>query len=176
MWKKSEAIHMTLLNGYVKEFSIDPQPPVDPARLPITDAQRHGVFDPMTGVLLHVPGTGELLSPDACHNSAAFFDGRMRYELRLDYKRMTTVKARAGYQGPAVVCAVTFVPVSGYIPDRPVIKYLAAQRDMEVTFVPLAGTRILVPYRMVVPTPLGTAMLEATRFVTQATPRVAKTQ
>jgi Protein of unknown function (DUF3108) len=176
MWKKSEAIHMTLVNGYVKEFSIDPQPPVDPARLPVTDAQHHGVFDPMTGVLLHVSGTGELLSPDTCHNSAAFFDGRMRYELRLDYKRMTAVKARAGYQGPAVVCAVTFVPVSGYIPDRPVIKYLAAQRDMEVTFVPLAGTRILVPYRMVVPTPLGTAMLEATRFVTQATPRVAKTQ
>jgi hypothetical protein len=177
MWKKSEAIHMTLVNGYVKEFSIDPQPPVDPGRLPVTDAQRHGVFDPMTGALLHVAGTGELLSPDTCHNQAAFFDGRMRYELRLDYKRMTTVKTRAGYQGPAVVCGVTFVPISGYIPDRPVIKYLAAQRNMEATFVPLAGTRILMPYRMVVPTPLGTAMLEATRFVTQALPpRVAKTQ
>jgi hypothetical protein len=101
----------------------------------------------------------------------------MRYELHLDYKRMTAVKSRAGYQGPAVVCAVYFVPVSGYIPDRPVIKYLAAQRDMEVTFVPLAGTRILVPYRMVAPTPLGTAVLEATQFVTQAAPpRVAKTQ
>jgi hypothetical protein len=177
MWKKSEAIHMTLLNGYVKEFSIDPQPPVDPARILVTDTQRHGVFDPMTGALLHVAGTGDLLSPDACHNSAAFFDGRMRYELHLDYKRMTAVKARAGYQGPAVVCSVYFVPVSGYIPDRPVIKYLAAQRDMEVTFVPLAGTRILVPYRMVAPTPLGTAVLEATQFVTQAAPpRVAKTQ
>ncbi|HVX76144.1 MAG TPA: DUF3108 domain-containing protein [Bradyrhizobium sp.] len=177
MWKKSEAIHMTLVNGYVKEFSIDPQPPVDPDRIPVTDAQRHGVFDPMTGALLHVSGNGELLSPDACHNSAAFFDGRMRYELHLDYKRMTTVKSRVGYHGPAVVCAVYFVPVSGYIPDRPVIKYLAAQRNMEVTFVPLVGTRILVPYRMVVPTPLGTAMLEATQFITQATPpRVAKTQ
>jgi hypothetical protein len=177
MWKKSEDIHMTLVNGYVKEFTIDPQPPVDPARIPVTDAQRHGVFDPMTGALLHVPGNGELLSPDACHNSAAFFDGRMRYELRLDFKRMTTVKSKAGYQGPAVVCAVYFVPVSGYIPDRPVIKYLAAQRNMEATFVPLAGTRILVPYRMVAPTPLGTAVLEATQFVTQTVPpRVAKTQ
>jgi hypothetical protein len=58
-----------------------------------------------------------------------------------------------------------------------VIKYLSSQRNMEVTFVPLAGTRILVPYRVVVPTPLGTAMLEATQFVAQAMPpRVAKTQ
>jgi hypothetical protein len=29
---------------------------------------------------------------------------------------------------------------------------------------------------MVIPTPLGTAMLEATSFITQATPHVAKTQ
>jgi len=28
----------------------------------------------------------------------------------------------------------------------------------------------------VIPTPLGTAMLEATQFITQATPHVAKTQ
>ena len=39
------------------------------------------------------------------------------------------------------------------------------------------GTRVLVPFRMVIPTPFGTAMLEATTFNTQALPpRVAKTQ
>jgi hypothetical protein len=76
-----------------------------------------------------------------------------------------------------VVCAVYFTPISGYIPDRPVIKYLAGQRNIEITFAPIAGTRILVPFRMVIPTPLGTAMLEATSFVTQAVPpHVAKTQ
>ena len=57
------------------------------------------------------------------------------------------------------------------------IKYLAAQRNIEIAFAPIAGTRILVPFRMVIPTPLGTAMLEATQFVTTAAPpRVAKTQ
>jgi hypothetical protein len=175
--KKSEAIRMTLANGTVKEFSIDPEPPVDPDRLPITDAHRRGVYDPMTGSLLHVPGTGDPLSPEACHTGASIFDGRMRYDLKLDFKRMETVKAEKGYQGPVVVCAVYFTPIAGYIPDRPVIKYLAAQRNIEIAFAPILGTRILVPFRMVIPTPLGTAMLEATEFVTQATPpRVAKTQ
>jgi hypothetical protein len=175
--KKSEAIHITLANGTVKEFGIDPQPPVDPDRIPVTDAQKRGVFDPMTASLLRVPGTGELMAPDSCRTGAAVFDGRMRYELKLDFKRMTTVKADNGYSGPALVCAVYFSPIAGYIPDRPVIKYLAAQRNMEITFAPVAGTRILVPFRMVIPTPLGTAMLEATQFVTQATPpHVAKTQ
>ena len=175
--KKAEAIRMILANGKVKEYAIEPEPPVDADRIPVTEAQRRGVFDPMTGSMLRVPGTGELLSPDSCRTGAAIFDGRMRYDLKLDFKRMEIVKAEKGYQGPALVCAIYFSPVAGYIPDRPVIKYLAAQRNIEIAFAPIAGTRILVPFRMVVPTPLGSAMLEATQFFTQATPpRVAKTQ
>jgi hypothetical protein len=175
--KKSEAIHMVLTNGTIKEFAIEPEPPVDPDRLPITDAHRRGVYDPMTGSLLHVAGTGELLTPDACRTGAAIFDGRMRYDLKLDFKRMETVRAEKGYAGPVVVCAIYFSPVAGYIPDRPVIKYLTNQRNIEIAFAPIAGTRILVPFRMVIPTPLGTAMLEATQFITSVPPpHVAKTQ
>jgi hypothetical protein len=175
--KKSETIRMALINGYVKDFVIEPEPPVDPDRIPVTDAQRHGVYDPMTGAMLRVPGTGEMLAPDSCRTGAAIFDGRMRYDLKLDFKRMETVKAEKGYQGPVLVCALYFTPVSGYIPDRPVIKYLSAERKMEIAFAPLAGTRMLVPYRMRIPTPLGPAVLEATEFITTAAPpHAAKTQ
>lgn len=174
--KKSETIRISLSNGSVKEFSIDPVPPVDPGRVPVLEAHRKGVLDPMTGAMLRVPGNGEVLSPDSCRTGAGIFDGRLRYELKLDYKRMETVKAERGYHGPALVCAIYFTPVAGYIPDRPVIKYLATERRMEIAFVPIAGTRILVPFRMSIPTPLGLAMLEATSFVTSAMPpRVAKT-
>ena len=49
--------------------------------------------------------------------------------------------------------------------------------NIEAWFAPIAGTRVLVPFRLVIPTPLGTGVLEATQFVTQASPpRVAKTQ
>jgi len=175
--KKSEAIHIILANGNVKEFGIDPEPPVDPDRIPVTDAHRRGVFDPMTASLVRVPGNGDPLSPEACHGGVAVFDGRMRYELKLDFKRMETVKAERGYRGPVVVCALYFSPVAGYIPDRPVIKYLAALRNIEIALAPVAGTRVLVPFWLKVPTPLGPAMLEATQFVTQPMPpRVAKTQ
>ena len=174
--KKTEAIRMVLANGAIKEYAIEPEPPVDPDRLPVTDAHRRGVLDPMTGSMLRVPGTADPLGPDACHAANAIFDGRMRYDLKLDFKRMETVKAEKGYQGPVVVCAIYFAPVAGYIPDRPVIKYLSAARNMEIAFAPVAGTRILVPFRMIIPTPLGVAMLEATQFITTATPpRVAKT-
>jgi hypothetical protein len=175
--KKSETIKMLITPGYVKEFSIEPEPPLDPEKIPITDAHRRNVIDPMTGSLMRVGGTGELLTPDSCRTGASIFDGRMRYDLKLDYKRMESVKAEKGYRGPAIVCAVYFTPIAGYVPDRAAIKYLAAQRNIEVTLVPIAGTRVLVPYRMVVPTPLGVAMLEATEFVTTPAPAkaVAKT-
>ena len=175
--KKSETIRLVLANGGVKDFSIDPVPPVDPDRIVVTDAHRKNVLDPMTGSMLRVAGNGEVLTPDACRTGTGIFDGRLRYDLKLDYKRMETVRAERGYHGPAVVCAVYFTPVAGYIPDRPVIKYLAGERKMEIAFVPISGTRVLVPFRMTIPTPFGPAMLEATSFVTTAAPpRVAKTQ
>src|SRR5450631_3785007 len=141
--KKTESIHMVLVNGNVREYGIEPEPPVDPDRIPVTDAHRRGVYDPMSGSMLHVPGTADPLSPEACHTGTPVFDGRMRYDLSLDFKRMETVKAEKGYQGPVVVCAVYFTPVAGYIPDRAVIKYLSAQRHIEIAFAPVAGTRIL---------------------------------
>ena len=175
--KKSETIRISLANGNIREFSIEPEPPVDADRVVVTEAHKKGVVDPMTSTLLRVPGNGDVVSPEACRSAVAVFDGRLRYDLKLDFKRMETVKANKGYHGPAVVCALYFTPVAGYIPDRPVIKYLATERRMEIAFVPIAGTRILVPFRTVIPTPFGTAVLEATQFNTVATPpRVAKTQ
>jgi hypothetical protein len=175
--KKSEAIHLVLVNGNVKEFGIEPEPPVDADRIVVTEAHRRGVLDPMTGSMLRVPGTSDVMNPDSCRTGAGIFDGRLRYDLKLDFKRMEIVKAEKGYHGQALVCAVYFTPVAGYIPDRPIIKYLAAQRNIEIAFVPIAGTRVLAPFRMTIPTPFGQAMLEATQFVTSATPpRVAKTQ
>ncbi|CAN7606276.1 DUF3108 domain-containing protein [Bradyrhizobium sp. LjRoot220] len=175
--KKSETVRLVIANGGVKDFSIEPEPPVDADRIVVTEAHRKNVLDPMTGSMIRVPGTGDPLSPEACRTGTGIFDGRLRYDLKLDYKRMENVRAERGYHGPAVVCAVYFTPVAGYIPDRPVIKHLASQRNIEIAFVPIAGTRILVPFRMTIPTPFGPAMLEATSFVTTAAPpKVAKTQ
>jgi uncharacterized protein DUF3108 len=174
--KKTEAIRMVLANGNVREYAIEPEPPVDPDRIPVTDAHRRGIYDPMTAALLRIPGTSDPLNADACRAAAPIFDGRMRYDLKLEFRRLDNVRAE-GYRGPVVVCAIYFSPVAGYIPDRAVIKYLSAQRNIEIAFAPLAGTRILVPFWMKVPTPLGLGMLAATRFVATATPpRVAKTQ
>lgn len=164
--KKAETIRISLANGNVKDTAIEPEPPVHPDRIPVTDAHLRSVLDPMSGAMLRVPGNGDPVSPEACRKTLSVFDGRMRYDLRLDFKRMDTVKAEKGYHGPVVVCAVYFSPIAGYVPDRIAIKYVAAQRNMEIWFAPIAGTRVLVPFRVAIPTPLGTGVVEATEFVT----------
>ncbi len=98
--KKSETIRLTMANGGVKDFSIDPVPPVDADRIVVTDAHRKNVLDPMTGSMIRVPGAGELLTPDACRTGTGVFDGRLRYDLKLDYKRMENVQVRARLSRP----------------------------------------------------------------------------
>jgi hypothetical protein len=171
--KKTEEIRMTLGAGDVKDFAISPEVPVDPERVPVTEAHFHGVSDPMTGTLIRVPGTGNPLTPQACARTTPIFDGRMRYNLQFAYKRMEQVKADKGYEGPVVVCAVYFIPIAGFIPHRASVKYLAAQRDMEVWLAPVANTRVLVPYRISIPTPIGIGVMQATQFVSVSQPRAA---
>jgi uncharacterized protein DUF3108 len=168
--KRIDDVRMVFVGGSVKDLSVEP--PLGPSadRIPVTDADRRNVYDPMTATLDAVGGTGDPVSPQACHNKVAVFDGRMRYDLRAEFKRMEMVKAEKGYQGPAVVCAVYFVPISGYIPERYAIKYLAALRDAEVWMAPILGTRVLAPYRFSIPTPVGTGVLQATQFVSVAKP------
>ncbi|MGA8649893.1 MAG: DUF3108 domain-containing protein [Xanthobacteraceae bacterium] len=168
--KRVDDVRMAFAGGSVKDLSVEP--PLSPStdRIPVTDADRRNVLDPMTATLDHVGGVGDPVSAQACGRKAAVFDGRMRFDLRSEFKRIETVKAEKGYQGPVVVCTVYFVPISGYVPERYAIRYLAALRDAEVWLAPISGTRVLVPYRFSLPTPIGTGVLQATAFISVPKP------
>jgi hypothetical protein len=168
--KKYDEVRMLMSGHNVTEYLAEPPTMPSPERVPLTSAHRHGVIDPMTASLVKVPGTGVTFVPEACRRKLAIFDGRMRYDLHFSYKRLDKVKSDKGYQGTVVVCRVTFAPIAGHIPDRPVIKYLIAQRDIEAWLAPVAGTRLMVPYRIQVPTPLGLGIVQATEFVSVAQP------
>ena len=167
---KTTESRLAIKGGDVTTFKIDPPQDKDPERIPLTKAHEHAIFDPMTGSLVRMPGDGDLLTPKACERQVSIFDGRLRYDLKLAYKRMDEVHAERGYAGPVVVCSIYFTPVAGFIPSRTAIKYIKSQRDMEVWLAPIAGTRVLVPFRAQGPTPIGEAVLEADQFVSTATP------
>jgi hypothetical protein len=172
--RRSDEVRMTLRAGVVKDVAVEPVIPPSPDRIPVTEAHRKGVTDPLTAAIMPVAGNGDLLTPDACKRKLAIFDGRQRADIDLVFKRMDRVHADKGYQGPVVVCTVLYTPVAGHRPERPAIKYLVQTRDMEIWLAPIAGTRLLVPFRFSVPTPFGLGVLQATYFVTQPTRAAAR--
>ena len=174
--KKTDEVRMVLRGGVVKEVLAEPPLEPSPDRVPVTDAHRKGVVDPMSAALIPVAGKGEMLAPEACKRKLAIFDGRNRVDIDLVYKRMDQVKADKGYHGPVVVCTVLYNPVAGHRPERDAIKYLIAQRDMEMWLAPIEGTRVLVPFRFSVPTPFGLGLLQASYFMAQPQPTQAARQ
>jgi hypothetical protein len=170
--RKSEDLRMKIADGAVTELTVTPPMIEHPDRIRVTEAHKRNVLDPMTGSLLRVQGKGDLMAPEVCKQHAPIFDGRMRYDLTLAYKRIEQVQT-AGYSGPALVCAIYFAPLAGHVPDRTAVKYLINQRDMETWLVPIAGTRVLVPFKVVIPTPVGQGILQATQLAVSPLPKAS---
>ena len=60
---KVDDVRMALAGGNVTNYAAEPPLPPAPDRIPVTDADRRGVFDPMTSMLNRVAGTGDPVSP-----------------------------------------------------------------------------------------------------------------
>src|SRR5262249_40826574 len=139
-------VTMVLDEGGVKELAAGPQPGGD--RVPVTEANRQSIVEPLTAMLFSAAAAGEGLSPEACRQTLPIFDGHHRYDLKLRFKRMDEVTAEKGYAGRVVVCSVGYEPIAGHRPSTPLVKYLSEGREMEVALAPVAGTRLLAPFRV----------------------------
>jgi hypothetical protein len=134
----------------------------------VTDAERRGVADPLTAVLLSAKPGSDPMTSAACAQRLAIFDGQRRYNLALSYSRMEKFKAQRGYSGPSLVCGVVLEPIAGYRADSLLVKYVGGKRDMELWFAPIEGTAIIAPIRVLMPTLIGTLKIEADQFESKA--------
>ncbi len=161
---EAAGLQMTFENGNVKTLRLD-EPPKKDDRIPVSEADRRGVTDPLTAMLIVAPpGERNNLVPTDCDRVLAIFDGQRRYNLILSFKRIDSVKIDKGYAGPVLVCAVMLKPVAGYRADSMLVKYVGGQRDMEIWFAPITGTGVIAPARLVMPTLIGTLGITADRF------------
>ena len=53
----------------------------------------------MTASLVWVPGKGDTVAPQGCERIVSIFEGHMRYDLQLAFRRIERVKSRIGYEG-----------------------------------------------------------------------------
>jgi hypothetical protein len=155
--KKGERLRMTFGGGAVTQISIIPNNPRSPHVIPVTKEQLEGVLDPMSGAFLSAHSQNPNGDPEVCRQTLPVFDGKQRFDLVLTPKRTVTVqrKTSGGYAGPAVICRVKFIPIAGYRPDNPGIRLMSQTNEIEVWLIPVRGTYMYVPYRIVLPTPVG---------------------
>jgi hypothetical protein len=161
-------VTMVLEEGNVKELAVTPPPNSD--LVAVTKANRQGIVDPLTALLFSAAAAGEGLSQEACRRTLPIFDGHQRYDLKLAFKRMDKTTAEKGYAGPVVVCSLNYEPIAGHRANIPLVKYLSEGREIEITLAPIAGTRLLAPFRLSVVSTLANLVIEANRFETIMAP------
>ncbi len=155
--KAGERLRMTFDGRAVTDVSISPKDRPLPRTIPVTKEQLEGVLDPMSGAFLSARSENPNGDLSVCDHTLPVFDGRQRYDLVITPKRIVTVKRTTptGYGGPAVICRVKFIPIAGYQPDNPGIRLMQQSNEIEVWLIPVRGTNMYVPYRIVLPTPVG---------------------
>jgi uncharacterized protein DUF3108 len=159
---ETSEVTMVLDEGRVKELTAIPPPNTN--AVPVTEANRQGIVDPLTAMLFSTAVGGESLSQAACRQTLPIFDGRQRFDLKLGFKRMDKVTAEKGYAGPVVVCSVTYEPIAGHRSSAALVKYLSEGREMEMALAPIAGTRFLVPFRVSAVSMIANLVIVANRF------------
>jgi hypothetical protein len=82
---------------------------------PATPEQRTDVIDPISAIFLlaQARSTGEA---GICSGRLPVFDGKARYDLRLEAGGLETVRTPA-WRGEALLCHVWYEPIAGYDPE-----------------------------------------------------------
>jgi hypothetical protein len=154
---KGERLRMEFRDGAVRQISIIPNSRPPGRTIPVTRDQLEGVVDPMSGAFLTAHSSNPNGDLKVCNQMLPVFDGKQRFDLVLKPKKAVMVEnsTPSAYSGPAVICRVKFIPIAGYQPDNPGIQLMSQSDEIEVWLIPLRGTHMYVPYRIVLPTLVG---------------------
>lgn len=166
----TRTIQMGMSSGTVQQVVVNP--PLEPKedRVPVTAAHKVGVLDPIAAMMMPAKAG----SPQgACDRSIPVFDGAQRFIITLSYAGTRTVRAMDGYSGPVFVCKARYTPVAGHRSQRPSVKYMANNKDIETWLAPSGAEGIYIPFRVSVKTMIGTTVLEATKFRVDSTEATA---
>lgn len=156
---EQRTVRMAIEKNAVSAAEVAPPLEERPDRIPVTEAHKKGVIDPISALLMPT-ATNDPRS--ACNRRIPVFDGAARYDILLSYAGSKPIEAQ-GYKGTATVCSVRYTPIAGHRDRRPV-RYMAENKDMQVWLAPIAGTTLMLPFRISVKTMIGTAVIAASKY------------
>ena len=163
------AMRLGLTGGNISSISIEPPLEPRPDRVPVLEAHKRGVLDPVSAFLMPVPGRAPLLEAASCNRTLPVFDGGGRFDVQLSFGEKTNLKIK-GYDGPALLCNVRYNPISGHRAERKAVQFMAENRDIQVLLIPVGGSRIMIPARIMLRTMIGMLAIDARRMTTGGKP------
>ena len=155
---KDTSVTLGFDKGAVKSVALVPAKPPHPEAVPVKPEHLKDVFDPMSSILAITHATG----PNPCDRTIPIFDGKVRFNLVMSAKGDQKLKEdrASGQPKELKVCKVQYVPIAGYKPkdfQKPWVDY----SGIEIALRPVPSANLYVPYRVSIPTTLGSAVMSA---------------
>jgi Protein of unknown function (DUF3108) len=161
--ERNQTIRMGFRDSNVAAITIlPPSSSGGPGYVPLTDAHKKDVLDPLTAILAMTRVKGDA-SP--CNRRLAIFDGKQRFDLVLSpggTARVPEIRP-SGQPVMGPVCKVRYVPVAGF-KDNEDSRRMANQTGMQIAFRPVPSANLVVPYQVILPTQAGTATITLQRM------------
>jgi Protein of unknown function (DUF3108) len=128
------------------------------------------VLDPLTAAFLSIRSDLPPGDPKLCQRSVRVFDGQQVFDIVLTPKRTDTLLDGAPSAIPqsVAVCRVKYIPVSGYRSDNPGVQFMRETDEVEVWLASVPDEGLYLPYRIIVPTPLGPGSATLTKVNSKA--------
>lgn len=161
---KRGKIEMSFHGNAVKHMMLDPPRRPSAKRVPVERRHMRNVVDPLSAVILLSQVHRKARGNKTCDQRMRIFDGKMRYDLQLSFKKRDYLDNGDGYVGPAYVCRVKFVPIAGHKASKKETSFMARSNGIEVWLVPAREVGLYVPYRIVLPLPVGHASMTSEHF------------
>lgn len=166
---ETRTLRMALASGTVRQVQYSPfwEEDRSPDHVPLTDAHRRDILDPLSAFLLPVPPNANPVGPSVCRAHVPVYDGYTRFDVSLSYVETREVREK-GYSGPVTVCAARYTPIAGHKTTAKGTQFMAQNTDMEVWLAPVSHARVVIPYRVSLMTQVGRIVVEASEL--RATP------
>lgn len=162
--KKTQTVQIGFDQGAVQSVQRTPKKRPDRKAVPIPDGELRNVLDPLTAAFMSVQSNAPAGDLNVCNRTLRVFDGKQRFDLTMSPKRTEKLGAGApdGLPDTAAVCRVSYKPIGGYRRETYAVQFLQESDGIEAWLVPVPGTGLYLPYKVIVPTTWGDGALKLT--------------
>lgn len=143
----------------IESVGVEPPNHPGPDVVPLKPEHLRGVFDPLSALIVLARHNG---AGHPCDRKIGIFEGKQRFDVVFSPLKEETIAEPkpSGQPVRAFVCRVKYMPVAGHKMNKETSALVKAE-GIEVAFRPIPEARMLLPYRIALPTPVGTAVLTA---------------